>query len=375
MTRCVSIHGFLLASALCSIGSLAAAQTYQLIDLGSLGGNRSTAAAINESGEVTGSSYEDPLGVTTRAFLYSDGVMRSLGTLGGDSWGYGINAAGQVVGTSFAGQPLGWSVTLFSGGTVQSLGTLGGDFSSTGYGINDRGQITGSSAISREGGAHAFLYDAGMLRDLGTLGGPNSVGSAITADGRVVGNSNTGDGQTRAFLYSNGTMTNLGSLGGSVSEATAINEQGQIVGWSYTGNNVHAFLYDHGSMQDIDPSSGGTYSWAWGINESGDIVGSATRGLDTFAFLYRNGRLLDLNGLLDPLGSKGWDVFDARGINDSGQIAATALFGESMHAVLLTPAVPEPATWATMLLGVGLLVGGLRGQHSRRSMPQFTPVP
>ena len=64
-----------------------------------LGGGNSCAYGINTAGQVVGSSGT----VTTDclAFLYSGGTMKDLGTLGGPSaCAYAINDAGQVVGVS-----------------------------------------------------------------------------------------------------------------------------------------------------------------------------------------------------------------------------------------------------------------------------------
>ena len=50
------------------------------------------------AGEVVGWSAYDASG-DMHAFLYSNGKMTDLGTLGGAcSYGYGINASGEVVG-------------------------------------------------------------------------------------------------------------------------------------------------------------------------------------------------------------------------------------------------------------------------------------
>src|SRR5215470_4037019 len=81
-------------------------------DLGTLGGNGSVAWAINNSGQVTGNALNGipddfngfgdfgQVGATqTHAFLWQNGVMRDLGTLGGpDSGPFDINQRGNVVG-------------------------------------------------------------------------------------------------------------------------------------------------------------------------------------------------------------------------------------------------------------------------------------
>src|SRR5215218_688686 len=73
---------------------------YKVEDLGTLGGSRSWASAINDSGEVVGYSYL-PGDQNKHAFLYKDAKMTDLGTLGGtSSEAKGINKSGQVVGWS-----------------------------------------------------------------------------------------------------------------------------------------------------------------------------------------------------------------------------------------------------------------------------------
>jgi probable HAF family extracellular repeat protein len=78
-----------------------------MADLGTLGRDLSVAVAINAVGQVAGNSEIDSVeGVEDRAFLWQDGVMTDLGTLGLDFLGRefslaaAMNDAGQVVGRS-----------------------------------------------------------------------------------------------------------------------------------------------------------------------------------------------------------------------------------------------------------------------------------
>ena len=74
------------------------------------------------------------------------------------------------------------AATMYS---VTDIGSLGISDTTYGFAINAAGQITGYSSKVSPGGTHAFLYD-GTMHDLGTLGG-RSTGSGINSAGRVVG--------------------------------------------------------------------------------------------------------------------------------------------------------------------------------------------
>src|SRR6202008_4360277 len=98
---------------------------------------------INDGGQVTGQSsvtgYQ-----TQHAFLWSNGVMTDLGTLGGYSYPFGINSQGQVVGTSIAADGQNHAF-LYSDGTMYDLNQLvsglAGTLLSNAAAINDSGQI------------------------------------------------------------------------------------------------------------------------------------------------------------------------------------------------------------------------------------------
>ncbi len=84
-----------------AVSSLCAAQTYTVTDLGTFpGGGYSVARGINATGQITGAagSSNSP---NSSVFVYRNGALTNLGTLGGTSGiGNGINASGQVAGYS-----------------------------------------------------------------------------------------------------------------------------------------------------------------------------------------------------------------------------------------------------------------------------------
>lgn len=328
--------------------SVSAAQTsYTLTDLGVLTKNGfSVARAVNVNGEVTGSEGANNSNLSD-VFLYSDGKMTSLGTLGGNSGiGNGINSSGEIAGYSQNSSGA-YRAFLASSGKLSDLGDLGGG-SAVAYAINDAGQVVGS-AMTADGSNHPFLYSNGTMIDLGTLGSPagtdywNSA-QGINNSGVVTGTSYNAKGNFRGFVWNNGKMTQMGTLGGAWSQAYAINNKGQITGIAYTTKDLeaHAFLANCGSckLKDLGTIEGKTSTtWGFGINDAGVVVGQSTSnsGAGYVAFICSNGKMQDLNKLIAP--GSGWVLIEADSVNNAGQIVGTMMRngnGEE-HAYLLTP--------------------------------------
>ena len=227
-----------------------------------------------------------------RAFLWQNGVMQDLGTLGGnDADAFLVNERGQIVGQSFTNAIPSPAVGiptqdpfLWENGTMLDLGTLGGTLGFP-MALNNRGQVVGQSNLAGDLTAHPFLWDRGVLTDLGTLGGSFGVANWISAAGEVVGGStNQNDSAFLAFLWKNGVMINLGTVGSDAcSNAEGINPKGQVVGTSaktctFTASDRRAFLWEDGQMIDLNtflpPGSRlQQLTDAFGINDRGEIAG------------------------------------------------------------------------------------------------------
>jgi probable HAF family extracellular repeat protein len=338
---------------------------YEIIDLGTLGGYDSTAADVNNHGQVTGTSWTED---GRHAFLYNGNTLLDLGTPldGVDSEGSAINDAGEVTGTSkIQGSTtyfFNYYAFLYDGSSMQNLGSVSGSIGSFAYAINDRTQITGRVTYSSAEDpfidtSHVFIYDGNGIQDLGTLGGRHSYGYGINESGHITGWSDvTGDSAsmtdddsvTHAFVYNGSSMQSLGTLGGTDSYGRDINDNGWVTGYSEIGGDSakHAFLHNGSSMRDLG-TLGGDNSFGHGINNSGFVVGYSQLPDATFAaFLYdgiRMQNLCDLTSCTDH----GWDsLYIATGINDRGDIAGYGKINGVNRAFLVLaddqpPPVPE----------------------------------
>jgi probable HAF family extracellular repeat protein len=338
LTACASVALLAVAAA------PALASSYTVTALGSLGFGTTIATGINVHGQITGKSYlatEVPIRCTDRrlkacfthpyhAFLWTNGTMTDLGTLGGlDSSGNAINDSGEVAGLSATAN--GSSAFTDQGGVMTAINT--GDPEA----INDSGEIAGGGSfpVANTPGdvfEQAFTYQNGSTTVLGLLpgeGGIFTAASGINASGEVVGSGDNSASDERAFKYQNGTMTDIGTLGGPQASAAAVNASGQIVGFAQTSTDADdGFLYSGGRMTNL-----GLNVFPNAINDNGVIVGTGGPG---GAFVGTPGHLQSLNSLI-PAGS-GITVNDPVGINDNGQIVAngsTSTAGET--GLLLTP--------------------------------------
>ena len=351
-------------------------------DIGSLpGGNSSFTSAINNRGQVVGVAFNgipDPFSlfapglVTTqsRAFLWQNGSMGDLGTLGGsDAIADFINARGQVTGISYTNDtpnPLTGLPTvdpfLWQRGKMVDLGTLGGTFGAP-TSMNNRGQVVGDSNLAGDHTGHPFVLEHGVLTDLGTLGGLNGITNWINDNGDIAGKADLPGPIPQnhdAVLWSHGVKIDLGVVpGDSCSNAYYVNARGQVVGTSESRSlcliptGEHAFLWQRGgTMVDLNSlipdSSSLQLTFAFAINDRGEIVGVGTPPGCAFKDVERCGHayvLLPCNG--------------DNALEDCREEHVGALFAQPRR---LSPARPVPSLgripWLRCRLGSCAGIGG-----------------
>jgi probable HAF family extracellular repeat protein len=324
-----------------------------LTDLGALPGiNSSFANSISANRLVAGFSENgatDPLlGVPEiDAVLWKDGEIVNLGTIEGgyESNAFAVNERGQVAGVFLNTipdpfSPFGLQVRAFlwQEGAMQDLGTLGGPEASA-YFMNERGQVAGTSFINSIPNPvtgiptlDPFVWEDGRMIDLGTLGGTIGVPNAMNNRGQVVGLSNlTGDQSSHPFRWTKADgMTDLGTFGGSSGQANWINEAGQVVGWATDQGDqaLFAFLWKQGMLTNLGTVKGEACSAALGINSMSQVVGLSAKtctftAADRHASLWENGHVIDLNTFLPPAADL--QLTDAYNINDRGEIVGLGI--------------------------------------------------
>ena len=371
----MTAHTFPCAAILVCLAGLARAQPYSVTDLGEAvphGG--SYAFNIHNSGLVTGTVPQDPTcnPCHTHAFrMVNNHVVKMCmpsSATPPDSEAYFVNGLNQIVGRSAIsgyyipvlnlpapafGAPAGWTI----------LPQFAGGVNAQAWGINDLGQIAGEARMSGQFGPVPVLWNynqgAWQLQNLGTLGGPYGRGRAVNNLGQVVGQaSDPSGGSLSPFIYlptpAYGLPAGMSAMDPALrsGDMFAINELGQAAGEIYPAPAVWLPDAAYGlpaglSILDMSDLSGLQFAFAYGfsagtaVGQLGQRIGSITY---YYGFIWENGHAHLLNTVLDP--AFGLTIIDARGINSSGQIAATGYYGANAaesHALILTPA---PACYA-----------------------------
>jgi len=335
---------------------------YEIIDLGTLGGDYSVANSINNVGQIVGSADNENGSQCATLFDHTgDGNNINLGLFRGDwSSASSINDVGQIVG-EYGGKNHWngfWSYAILFDSTDPNnsieIGVFGGDLSGANS-INAFGQIVGSTtgrlSLSRYLPG-AVLFDPTSTDKyvfLGTLGGYNGSASSINDIGQIVGWADNSQDKRRATMFDPsgaGNNIDLGTLGGDEGEILSNNNLGQMVGWAEDSQgHARATLFDPTGAGNIDLGTLGvdSKSMALSINDFGQIVGITYYEFDstfyshgTFFDPTGKGENIDLNTLIDP--HRGWTLEYANDINNSGKIVGQGINPQGEHhAFLLIP--------------------------------------
>ena len=300
---------------------------------------------INNANVAVGMDMSNNAGMVWSGGAAASALPMPAGSVG--SQAFAINDAGQIAGQIGGGPLWGgvrWDPNGAGGYDPSQLGFLMNGSSTSyatgpGVGINNGGtavinQIWPYYNAARSGPAGTTVISGTDGRDpLGPqpdLRPANFcwdtqcvfIGKAINDAGTVVGGGNPSTGSTaeyRPFIWTMGgvTMLPVTTPGGGINGfANGVNDNGVVVG------GVWYASFDHRATMWTQSGSGWTQTY--------------------------------LNELL-PADSPWGTLTEAVDVNEHGQIIGWGNYMGAPHIFLLTPAIPEPGTWAMLLTGLGLL--------------------
>ena len=248
-------------------------------------GSYSEARDINNLGDIVGISnwLPDQSPYDKRAYLWHDGMMIDLGTFGGEeSTANAVNDLGQVTGYAFNSeehlQPFIWE-----NGEMLALPGLDGIWGMP-YDINNASQVVGTATSGHS--SVAVLWQDGEIINLPEFEVGESGALAINDFGKIVGQADKGYNTVHAVAWINGEIHDLHSnKAGKNSSAWGINNVGQVVGWAHIPPiNQWGFLWDKETgmrrLNDLVPPKlvhGWKITMAYDINDWGQI---AANGVD-----------------------------------------------------------------------------------------------
>jgi PEP-CTERM motif len=281
----------------------------------------------------------------------------------------GINNAGTVVGYGNATTFNGFELTLPSTFTRQNV--PGADGGTQVVGISGAGTTVGFSITG--GVTSGFVQNGGTFTTVDRPGTAFNQLLGINQAGTVAAGYSSTDptGMTlqKALTVSGGPMftspvfTDINALlpANFNSQATGVNNAGTVVGfYQYDAVGDFSAFVDVGGAITSLLFPGSISTQALGINDMGNIVGDY---FDAHGNMFG---FLDVGGsftTLDPFSSM---AVTANGINDGGRIVGFFVDANDNTIGFISSSVPEPGTWAMMLLGFAGL--GFAFRKSRRKV-------
>jgi len=273
------------------------------------------------------------------SYLWDDGKTVDLGDLGWkQSWldsGKGLNAFGAMTlvrAMNDRGQIVGNTKTatgathafLWEDGKMTDLGTLGGP-SSGACGINNRGQVVGG-AEDASGAMRAFVWDkAHGMKDLG-IKAKKSCATAVNDNAQIIG---LVDGKS-GFVWQKGKFTVLEDV--PLSQFLALNSRGDILARKQFGS---VYIRRSGEWTELELPGFEVSGLVTGMTDSGMVVGTGTTDCSITDFVWNDGNSIQIRDLVPS--DLRWNAVCEPRVSRNGRIVTKAALKGKLHIVLLTP--------------------------------------
>jgi probable HAF family extracellular repeat protein len=302
----------------------AQAATYHLKELAIKGATSVNATALNDRGDVIGTSATAGC---TAGFRYYKGATTTLpGTCASPFAPTGIDNAGRIIGT--AGTQAGGAIEI-----VRSNGTLLKSLATYATGISvpppyiapALGLVTYNATA-----AESVNPFAGNLRDPQAAPVPGFAAVSSISEKKILcGQALTSGAGITAFIEDNGATTFIAPPGATATYGF-ISPKGVVGGYYFNATSVAAgFTYSNGAYSYFTPA-GATDLNVTGINAKSQVAGSYTTADGMIhAFVYDNGEITTIGD---------WAATSLHAaINARGTLAIAVTNGSTTTSYLATP--------------------------------------
>lgn len=297
-------------------------------------------------------------------------TMSQFHLAGASSWDlYDINNSNVMVGNAtIGGVQKGYVV---NGGSVSLLDGPAGATSMGALGLSDTGLIVGAYANTLvddgsgtgtmvAGPLIGYLYDGSSYQDIVMAGASETVVRAISPNGRYVTGYGVFEDGFHGFVLDRTTGVLEDFTSGALVVAQGVDDGGKVVGsriWRDAPPPApmrrDAFVYQAGSLNFFD-LAGQTDTRARAFNADGLLAGWVGGAGGPTAFI----------GSISDYALFRWAGSDAtwiEGLNDAGTAVGSWMDADgNTHALIFSAAVPEPASMALALGGLGLVAATRR---------------